>query len=102
MNLLIKKDILTEEELRSEDPLSAYVNRLQGKVAHELYDELLNDDPFFQWFIDEYASLYTDEQCDDLREKALNNLDYNLQFFSKLDRNAFHVEIILILLLLRI
>lgn len=86
-------EILTKKELSVKDSFTAYLDRMQGDITNDLYEKLLLESPLFQFYIDKYAPLYTDEQCVKLRDRALKNLDYNLRFFSKLDQGVFRAEI---------
>lgn len=77
--------------------LSELVDHLSLEQRKELYDEmysvLLGNDPLFQLYLSEYSVIYTDKQCEELRQRALMNYDINMQYFSSLNKTAFRADI---------
>ncbi|MBQ9906715.1 MAG: hypothetical protein IJM46_08085 [Oscillospiraceae bacterium] len=63
------------------------------ELYSELYSELLGNDPLFHLYLEKYAVIYTDEQCEELRNRALENYDINMQYCSSLDKAEFQSEI---------
>lgn len=59
----------------------------------EIYSDLLGNDPLFHLYLSEYSVIYTDKQCEELRQRALANYDINMQYCSSLNKTAFRADI---------
>lgn len=68
----------------------------QGQIKElytDIYFNLLETDDLFQLYLDNYAIIHTDDQCEELRQRALANYDINMQYCSSLNKTAFRADI---------
>ncbi len=68
----------------------------QGQIKElymDIYSYLLETDDLFLLYLDNYAIIHTDDQCEELRQRALANYDINMQYCSSLNKTAFRADI---------